>query len=58
MTQDTAFFADVAQMLTMARSQAYKAVNSLMVETYWHMGKRIVEEEQQGKSRAEYGERF
>ena len=27
-----------------------------MIETYWHIGQRIVEEEQQGKERAEYGE--
>ncbi len=58
MTQNTSFFADVAQMLNLARSKAYKAVNSLMVQTYWNIGKRIVEEEQQGKSRAEYGERL
>lgn len=50
------FFIEVADLLNSARLQAYKAVNSAMVETYWHMGKRIVEEEQQGKNRAEYGE--
>ena len=27
-----------------------------MIETYWHIGQRMVEEEQQGKERAEYGE--
>ena len=50
------FFIEVADLLNSARLQAYKAVNAVMVETYWHMGKRIVEEEQQGKNRAEYGE--
>ena len=29
-----------------------------MVETYWNIGRRIVEEEQQGKERAEYGEQI
>ena len=34
----------------------YRAVDAAMVETYWRMGRRIVEEEQQGKARAGYGE--
>ncbi len=34
---------------------AYSAVNTAMIETYWKIGKRIVEEEQQGNERAEYG---
>ena len=42
-------------MLEIARSQAYHTVNSIMVETYWKIGQRIVEEEQGGASRAEYG---
>lgn len=36
--------------------KAYQSVNSVMVEAYWLIGKRIVEEEQNGKERAEYGE--
>ncbi|QQD15063.1 DUF1016 N-terminal domain-containing protein [Sphingobacterium sp. UDSM-2020] len=43
-------------MLTQARSQAYRAVNTIMVQTYWQIGKRIVEQEQQGNSRAGYGD--
>lgn len=39
-----------------ARSQAYRAVNSAMVQAYWNIGRIIVEEEQKGKIRAEYGE--
>ena len=50
------FFADVADILKAGRATAYRAVNVAMVETYWHMGQRIVEEEQQGKTRAGYGE--
>ncbi len=30
-------------------------VNSVLLETYWHIGKLIVEDEQQGKQRADYG---
>nr|DAE56873.1 MAG TPA: Protein of unknown function (DUF1016) [Caudoviricetes sp.] len=57
-TQNTPFFTDIAELLTKARSNAYRAVNSIMVETYWKIGQRIVEEEQNGKSRAEYGEKL
>ena len=57
-TQGTPFFTDIAELLTAARSNAYRAVNSIMVETYWKIGQRIVEEEQNGKSRAEYGEKL
>ena len=50
------FFSDIANLLTVARVKAYRAVNSIMVETYWLIGQRIVEEEQKGKDRAEYGD--
>jgi predicted nuclease of restriction endonuclease-like (RecB) superfamily len=43
-------------MLKQARNTAYKAVNTVMVKTYWHIGKRIVEQEQQGQNRANYGD--
>lgn len=48
-------FTDIADLLKMARSKAYRTVNSIMVETYWKIGERIVKEEQSGKTRAEYG---
>ncbi|OJU91695.1 MAG: hypothetical protein BGO13_15595 [Burkholderiales bacterium 66-5] len=51
-----AFFSDIAGLLHAARSKAYRAVNSIMVETYWNIGRRIVEQEQQGKGRAGYGD--
>jgi hypothetical protein len=50
------FFADVADILKAGRATAYRAVNAAMVETYWRMGRRIVDQEQQGKARAGYGE--
>lgn len=53
---DKRFFSDIRQIIEQARQKAYSAVNFAMVEAYWHIGKRIVEEEQKGKSRAEYGE--
>ena len=38
-----------------AKQKAYKAIDTTLVEMNWHIGKYIVEYEQQGKSRAEYG---
>ena len=49
-------FEDVLQILRTARKSAYSAVNFAMVNAYWHIGKRIVKEEQQGETRATYGE--
>jgi predicted nuclease of restriction endonuclease-like (RecB) superfamily len=49
-------FSEIKQILTIARQKAYLSVNSAMIEAYWLIGKRIVEEEQQGKERAAYGE--
>ena len=42
-------------LLEQGRKQAYQAVNSILVKTYWDIGKRIVEYEQAGKERADYG---
>jgi predicted nuclease of restriction endonuclease-like (RecB) superfamily len=50
------FFSDIKSILTGARQKAYSAINTAMVESYWLVGKRIVEEEQQGEKRAAYGE--
>ena len=49
------FYEAVAEVIRSARSKAYRAVNFTMVESYWNVGRMIVEEEQQGKERAEYG---
>ena len=49
------FYESVAAMLRTAQSNTYRAVNFVMVEAYWNIGKMIVDEEQQGKERAEYG---
>ena len=49
------FISDVKQILEKARQKAYSATAFAMIEGYWLMGKRIVEHEQQGKTRAEYG---
>jgi len=54
--QDKLFFTEIAAILHKARETAYKAVNTMMVQTNWQIGKRIVEQEQKGKSRADYGD--
>ena len=46
---------EIKRILKNARQKAYTAVNSAMVEAYWKIGRRIVEEEQSGRERAEYG---
>lgn len=50
------FYSEIQGILNDARNKAYSAVNFAMVEAYWLIGKRIFEEEQNGKERAEYGE--
>ena len=52
---------DIKDIITSGRKLAYNAANKAMVLTYWHVGKRIVEQEQDGKERAltkEYGRSF
>jgi len=49
------FFDEVRALLAQARQKAYAAINFAMVEAYWEIGRRIVEEEQQGRDRADYG---
>lgn len=46
---------EIKHILAQARQNAYSAINKAMVEAYWFVGKRIVEEEQNGKDRATYG---
>ncbi|OYY74866.1 MAG: hypothetical protein B7Y40_02635 [Gammaproteobacteria bacterium 28-57-27] len=51
----TTFHADIKNILEQARSKARSAVSAAMVEAYWLIGRRIVEEEQRGQHKAEYG---
>ena len=48
--------ADIKGIISSGREVAYNAANKAMVLTYWHVGKRIVEQEQDGKERAKYGQ--
>lgn len=48
-------YLNIKNILQGARDHAYRQVNFIMVEAYWNIGQQIVEEEQNGKDRAEYG---
>jgi predicted nuclease of restriction endonuclease-like (RecB) superfamily len=58
MNELTSFHAEIKSILEQARSKARSAVNSAMVEAYWLVGQRIVQEEQQGQHKAQYGARL
>ncbi len=49
---------DVRAILHDARGKAYTAANAAMVDAYWRIGQRIVEAEQGGATRAEYGSKL
>lgn len=48
-------YSEIKETLLLSRNQAYSAVNSAMVQAYWNIGRIIVEHEQNGSLRAEYG---
>ena len=48
-------YTSICSIINKARSNAYKAINFAMVVSYWSIGQQIVEDEQQGNTRAEYG---
>ena len=64
MTKDTSqpttqrIYLQIREVLILARSRALRAVNTEMVACYWQIGRLIVEEEQQGGRRAEYGKQL
>ena len=49
---------DARKIIDTARANAVRSVDFNRVMMYWNLGKRIFEEEQQGKDRAEYGARI
>jgi predicted nuclease of restriction endonuclease-like (RecB) superfamily len=46
---------DITLILRQAQQAAYRSINQVMVQAYWQVGRRIVEEEQQGEAKAAYG---
>lgn len=48
-------YKDIKALLHSARNRVYQTINSTMTQTYYEIGKRIIQEEQGGEKRAEYG---
>lgn len=57
MSAITTLYDDIRAIIINTRNTIYKAVNTGILEANWKIGRRIVEEEQAGASRAEYGQR-
>ena len=55
LTNQDAFVGEIRTIINQARSAAVRSVDFNRVMMYWNIGKRIFEEEQQGKERADYG---
>lgn len=55
MSCDT-IYAEIKNTILTARAHIYTTANSAMVQSYWHIGRLIVEHEQGGEKRAEYGQ--
>lgn len=51
----TAFLTDIRSIIDTGRRQAYVAVGQSAIATFWNIGRRIVDEEQNGRGRAAYG---
>ena len=49
---------DIGTLLSEGRKKAFHTVDSILVNTYWNIGKRIVRYEQRGQEKAEYGSRL
>jgi predicted nuclease of restriction endonuclease-like (RecB) superfamily len=54
-TYSDSLFQQISQLVQQARQQLQRSVNTAMVQTYWQIGRLIIEHEQQGESRAAYG---
>ena len=52
------FLFDIRKIIDDGKKSAYSAVSKAIVATYWAIGKRIVEQEQDGNNRAGYGDRL
>ena len=52
------FVSDIRTIIEQGRKQAYAATGRIAIMTYWNIGRRIVEEEQHGASRAAYGQKL
>ncbi len=55
LVSDQDIYSEIKDALLLSRKQAYNTVNTAMIQAYWHIGRIIVEHEQNGSLRAEYG---
>ena len=53
---NTGLYKNVKNIIETARNYSYNTINSTMVQAYWNIGRKIVEEEQKGRKRAGYGD--
>ncbi len=53
--KESSFYNEIKELLQNAKNRVYSTINTTMTQTYWQIGKRIVEEEQEGEGRAKYG---
>lgn len=56
LSRNSDFYKDVVALLHSARKQATNRINQVLVNTYFEIGKKIINEEQEGKQRADYGQ--
>ncbi len=49
---------NIGDLLALGRQKAFQSVNTVLVETYWNIGRQIVEYEQDGNEKAEYGSKL
>jgi predicted nuclease of restriction endonuclease-like (RecB) superfamily len=52
---EASLYESIRSLLLASRTQVRQTVNTAMVQTYWHIGRMIVEDEQGGQKRAAYG---
>ena len=57
-TDNNSFVSDLKTIVGSAREYSYRAANTMQVVSNWLIGWRIVEQEQHGKQRAEYGKQI
>ena len=51
-------YLQIKELMENARKQVSVKINNILVQTYWKIGKIIIEDEQENSERAEYGKRL
>lgn len=52
---NSSLYDSIAKVIAHARKTVYRSTNTILLKTYWEIGKLIIEDEQNGKNRAAYG---